>query len=168
METMTLHDGTEVVIRPLSPEDKPHFLSGLERFGENMNGRPRDGDLAWFTKVDHHDDEALGAIDPVTGDGLGVARFVRMHSNPDVAEAAVVIVNGLQGRGLGGALLSALADRAREEGVSRFCAWTLADSREMLRLFGRLGRVGVLVRDGDRVEIDVDLDGALRSSTVAR
>jgi L-amino acid N-acyltransferase YncA len=69
----------------------------------------------------------------------------------------VAIVDAWQGRGLGGALLTRLAARARAEGVRRFRAWMLAESRDMLHLFDRLGELRVLAREGDSVEIEVEL-----------
>ena len=33
--------------------------------------------VTYLTDVDHHDHEALAAIDAATGEGVGVARFVR-------------------------------------------------------------------------------------------
>ena len=34
-------------------------------------------DLEFFTELDHADHEAIGAIDPFTGEGLAVARYMR-------------------------------------------------------------------------------------------
>ena len=42
-----------------------------------------------MTQVDHHDHEALVAVDVSTGEGIGVARFVRVGD--DVAEPAIVV-----------------------------------------------------------------------------
>jgi GNAT superfamily N-acetyltransferase len=69
--------------------------------------------------VDHHDHEAIIALDPLTGEGVGVARYVRAGADPEVAEVAVTVVDDWQGRGLGRALLERLAARARREGVRR-------------------------------------------------
>jgi hypothetical protein len=34
-------------------------------------------ELRYFTDVDHHDHEALGAMDHARGGGVGIARYVR-------------------------------------------------------------------------------------------
>lgn len=175
METLGLRDGTPVTIRPVRPEDKPLYTAGFERFGEQsryrrflgLKKRLTDEELAFFSEVDHHEHEALAAIDPVTGEGVGVARYICLQGAADTAEAAVAIVDDWQHRGLGGALLSRLAARAREEGVRRFRAWMLAESRDMLHLFERLGPLRVRAREGDTVEIEVDLD-ALSSPAAGR
>jgi RimJ/RimL family protein N-acetyltransferase len=163
-ERATLRDGTEVVIRQITPEDKPLFVAGWKHFGEESRLRRFMGvkqhltveDLAFFTDLDHEEHEALGAIDPVTGDGLGVARYVRDPRRPDTAEAAVSVIDSWQGRGLGGALLERLTARACQNGIRRFTAELRADNRAMLRLFEHLGRTDVRRDDGD-LELDVDL-----------
>jgi GNAT superfamily N-acetyltransferase len=175
VETVTLRDGVEVVIRPVVPDDKPLFASGFERFGEQsryrrfmgMKKRLSEEELAFFSEVDHREHEALGAIDPASGDGVGVARYIRMPGDPEAAEAAVAIVDAWQHRGLGGALLHRLAGRAREEGIHRFRAWMLSESRDMLRLFERLGSLRVVAREGESIEIEVELE-AVSSRAAAR
>ena len=160
-----LKDGATVVIRPVVAEDKPLFVAGFERFSEEsryrrfMSHKKRltAAELAFFTELDHHEHEALGAIDPRTGEGLGVARYIRDPRDPSAAEAAVAVVDGWQGRGLGRALLDRLARRAVEEGVTHFTASLFTDNRDMLRLFQRLGEVEVTGRGGDTWEIDVEL-----------
>src|SRR4051794_22085607 len=128
MDPVTLRDGVQVVIRQVEPADKPLFAAGFERFSEQsryrrfmgMKKRLSEQELAFFSEVDHHDHEAIGAIDVATGEGVGVARYIRLAGDPEAAEAAVAIVDAWQHRGLGGALLSRLAARAREEGLVRF------------------------------------------------
>jgi GNAT superfamily N-acetyltransferase len=163
-ERVTLRDGSRVVVRAVVPEDKPLFVAGWERFGEASRLRRFMGvkqrltveDLAFFTDLDHDDHEALGAIDPATGDGLGVARYIRDPERPDTAEAAVSVIDSWQGRGLGGVLLERLRERACEHGVTRFTAELRADNRAMLRLFEHLGRTDVR-REASELELDVDL-----------
>ena len=77
-------------IRPGRAEDKELFVAGWERFGEESRYRRFMGakgglserDLAYFTEVDHADHEALGALDAETGEGVGVARYVRLADSP--------------------------------------------------------------------------------------
>ena len=114
-------------------------------------------ELAFFTEIDHVDHEAIGALDPATGQGVGVARYVRELERPHVAEAAVTVVDAWQHRGLGGKLLRRLCARATENRIRVFTASLLASNDAMLTLFERLGEVTVTRRDGPTLEIDVEL-----------
>ena len=135
-ERVELRDGTAVRIRPIGPDDKPFVLQAFGRLGAGSRYRRfltykkelSVGELRALTEVDHHDHEALGAVDPATGDGIGIARFVRHPDRPDAAEAAVTVVDEWQGRGVGAALLERLAVRAREEGIGEFTATLLSDN----------------------------------------
>ena len=90
-----------------------------------------DEQLSYLTAVDHHDHEALLALDPERDDAVGVARFVRVSD--DVAECAIVVADEWQNRGLGGQLLDRLVERAREEDVERFTALVLAENTDALQ-----------------------------------
>src|SRR3954465_5603015 len=162
---VTLRDSTEVEIRPVTPTDRKLLLSGFQRFGERsryqrffgMKVKLTEAELAFFTEVDHHDHEALGAIEPAPGAGVGIARFIRLAPGSPVAEAAVSVVDDWQGRGLGRALLAALVRRAEEEGVTHFQAVLLRENRAMLEAFRRVGAVDVTRRELDELEICVRL-----------
>jgi GNAT superfamily N-acetyltransferase len=164
-EHVVLTDGSEVEIRPVKPEDKPLFALAWERLSDESVYRrflqPRHGlsvdELAFFTEIDHVDHEALGAISAAGREGVGVARYVRSRERPHVAEAAVVVVDDWQGRGLGGKLLRRLTARASENGIRVFTATLLASNEAMLTLLGQLGEIRVTRRDGPTIEVDVDL-----------
>jgi GNAT superfamily N-acetyltransferase len=164
-EYVTLRDGAEVLVRPVRPEDKPLFVAGWSHLSdESVYKRflaARDAltvdELAFFTEIDHVDHEAIGALDPATGEGVAVARYVREHARPHVAEAAVTVVDAWQHRGLGGKLLRRLCARATENRIRVFTAALLASNEGMLTLFDRLGDVTVTRRDGPTLEIDVEL-----------
>ena len=113
--------------------------------------------LRFLTEVDHRRHEALVAIDLDSGKGIGVARFIRSTTEPTVAEAAVAVVDNWQGRGLGTALLKALAARGREEGVERFSASVLAGNSKMLQLVRRLSDSAVIDNTGQVAELQVKL-----------
>jgi GNAT superfamily N-acetyltransferase len=91
-------------------------------------------ELRYFTDVDHHDHEALGALSAADGRGVGIARYIRHADDPQAAEIAVTIVDDWQGRGLGTELLARLSGRARSEGIHRLTALVAADNVAMAGL----------------------------------
>jgi GNAT superfamily N-acetyltransferase len=162
-ELVVLSDGSEVLVRQVRPEDKPLFVAGWAELSEETVYRrflqPRDGlsvdELAVFTELDHVDHEAIGAL--AGGQGVGVARYVREADRPHAAEAAVIVTDAWQGRGLGGRLLRRLCARATENGIRVFTATLLASNDAMLALLGQLGEVTLRRRDGAAIEVDVEL-----------
>ena len=78
--------------------------------------------VSYLTHIDHVSHEAIAALDAVTGDGIGIARYVRDPDDASQAEVAMVIVDAWQGRGVGAALMERLAARARAAGVERITA----------------------------------------------
>ncbi|HEX2414491.1 MAG TPA: GNAT family N-acetyltransferase [Thermoleophilaceae bacterium] len=162
---VALADGAEIEIRPIEPEDRDELAAGLRRLSPESRYRRflapthelSDPELDYLTRVDHHDHEALVAQEPDTGAGIGVARFIRIPEEPDKAEFAVAVADDWQGRGVGGALLARLSDRARAEGVRRFSAVILADNRPMLELLDDLGEVRFFDVEFGAVEVEIDL-----------
>jgi RimJ/RimL family protein N-acetyltransferase len=160
-----LPDGAEIEIRPIEPEDRAELAAGLRRLSPESRYRRflapthelTESELDYLTQVDHHDHEALVAQEPETGTGVGVARFIRFSEELDKAEFAVAVADDWQGRGVGGALLARLSDRAREEGVRRFSAVILADNRHMLELLDDLGEVRIANEEYGAVEVEIDL-----------
>ncbi len=167
-DRVRLRDGSSVEVRPIQPEDREYLRSGFERLSNRSRylrfqtplPRLSEQQLSYLTDVDHHDHEALVAIDPKQEEGIGVARFVRVGD--DVAECAIVVADDWQGRGLGTVLLDRLAERAREEDIARFTALVLAENADALRLLERLGETEKR-SVGPQVELDIALpeaDGA--------
>jgi RimJ/RimL family protein N-acetyltransferase len=166
-----------VLVRPVRPDDRELFVAGWERMSAESRYRRfmsykkklSDRELDFFTHLDHDRHEAIGAIDVETGEGVGVARMHRSESDPELAEAAVTVVDDWQGRGLGGLLLRRLTDRAQELGVRRFEATLFTNNRAMLSLFQRLGCTRAQRQGLDVLEIDVELpvgetEGALSTA----
>jgi RimJ/RimL family protein N-acetyltransferase len=69
---------------------------------------------------------------------IAVARFVRLHDDPDAAEVAIVVADDWQRRGLGSALAAELAASARELGIRRFTATMASDNVPAHRLLEKL------------------------------
>jgi len=177
-----LRDGSEVEIRRVRPDDAPRLARAFERLSDEsrrlrfMAPKPTlsDAELRYLTTVDGHHHEALGAYDPVTGEGLAVARFVRLPSEPDVAEVAVTVIDEWQHRGLGTVLLERLAERARAQGIAHFSALIASENLAMLELLRRAGgRVESITSSAGVAEyrtelpasgLGLDLRQALRSA----
>src|SRR5262245_20451231 len=138
---MKARDGRRVLIRPVTSSDKRLLRRGFERLaGESRYRRFRapmlylsDELIGYLTEVDHHELEALVAIDEETHEGVGIARYVR-GDRADTAEVALAVVDHWQGKGIGTLLLDALAARARDEGIARFTALMLAANDELREL----------------------------------
>jgi GNAT superfamily N-acetyltransferase len=110
-------------------------------------------ELYRFTHVDHHDREAVVAVQ---GDEIiAVGRYDHDPGSAD-AEVAFVVEDAWQGTGVGRRLFDELALRARSEGIERLTAQTLAENRRMLMLFHHCG-YPVRHRFDDGV-IDVEID----------
>ncbi len=149
MSEVELKDGSRAEIRPLGPDDRAGLAAGFERLSELSRYRrflsPTDHltarQLDYLTEIDHHDHEALVAIETSSRHGVGVARFVRDGENPREAEFAVAVADDWQRRGLGTALLRLLAARAQEEGITRFTGLVLGENEPMRHLLDTLGDV---------------------------
>jgi GNAT superfamily N-acetyltransferase len=162
-----LRDETMVLVRPVEPGDKDLIRAGFDRLSDESRyrrfltpmlelGQPM---LRYLTEVDHHDHDAMVAVDPDSGEGVGIARFVRTGTSNN-AEVAVTVVDDWQGRGLGTILLELLAERAREQGIETFSALTLTTNTEMLSLLRHLGSTRVIEREGSCIEVEEELPPA--------
>lgn len=163
---VVLRDGSSVVLRKVRSTDAPLLADGFDRLSDQsrqlrfLTGKSSlsPAELRYFTAVDHHDHEAIVALHPVDGHGLGIARFIRRSEDREVAEVAVTVIDDWQRRGLGTALVSQLADRARHEGICRFIALVAADNAAVIRLTRDSGTgVRTTQCDSDTVEYEITL-----------
>jgi GNAT superfamily N-acetyltransferase len=165
-EPVCLRDGTAVLVRPVQPTDGALLLDGFarlslqSRYGRFLTAKREltPAEVRFLTCVDHHDHDAIGAIDPMTGRGVGVARFVRSKTDPQAAEVAITVVDEWQRRGVGTLLLRRLAERARNAGVFYFTAVVAAENDAMIGLL-RNGHSGVelTAMDGAVLEYQISL-----------
>ena len=163
-KTVVLRDGSAVLIRQVHSADAPLLADGFTRLSARSRQmrfltRKKElspAELRYFTDIDHHDHEALGALDHNDGRGVGIARYVRDAEDAHAAEIAVTIIDDWQGRGLGTELLAQLADRARQEGVRRFTALVAEDNKAIAGLLRNVS--AELVRYGPgTVEYEITL-----------
>ena len=161
---VVLRDGSVVLIRQVRSTDAPLLADGFGRLSAasrqmrflGVKKELSAAELRYFTDVDHHDHEALAAVDQAGGHGVGIARYIRDAGDPQAAEIAVTIVDDWQGRGLGTQLLAQLSDRARSEGIRRFTALADAGNVAVAALLRNAG--ARLVRRGrGTVEYEITL-----------
>jgi RimJ/RimL family protein N-acetyltransferase len=139
---VVLRDGSRTLIRPVRSADAPLVAEGFTRLSPRSRQmrfltrkkRLSSAELRYFTDVDHHDHEALVALNPADGRGVGIARYIRRTGDPQAAEIAVTIVDEWQGRGLGTELVARLARRATSEGIHRFTALVAEDNTAVARM----------------------------------
>jgi GNAT superfamily N-acetyltransferase len=158
-ERVPLRDGSAVLIRPLEPADASMVEQGFERLGavnryrQFIFDRP---DLNELTTVDD-DHWALGAIDPETGAGVGLARYVRNPRDSTRAVVAVVVIDDWQGRGLATRLLRHLVTRARAGGIEHLEAHMIIGDVQSQRMFESVGTVETVERAEGVVDVTVRL-----------
>ncbi len=148
-----LADGTQLVIRPIRPEDEPlivHFHEGLSEdsvymryfHAMKLSQRVSHERLTRICFIDYDRELALvvEGRDPETGGPaiFGVGRLSRKRGRNE-AEFALLISDRFQGRGLGTELLSRLIQIGRDEKLERITAEMLARNLPMQRLCARLG-----------------------------
>src|SRR4029078_10276623 len=128
-ETRVLKDGTELSLRLLRPQDRELLVKGFEELS------PESRYLRFFSAMSHAPDAlvdkllatddwnhlAILACTRSDGHAVATARFIRLE-DPEVAEAAVAVLDSMQGHGLGKLLTGLLAEAARERGIKRFRA----------------------------------------------
>jgi GNAT superfamily N-acetyltransferase len=154
---MTLRDGTVVVVRPQTREDRPHlaeFFAALsprsryQRFFTGMPPKLPSRMLDALADVDGHRHVGLVAM---RGDRIiGTARYLRRADAPATADVAFTVADEMHGRGLGGMLMRELQDHARHRDVKRFAFDALATNDAALAVAQSLG--AELKRNGATVE----------------
>jgi RimJ/RimL family protein N-acetyltransferase len=169
---VTLRDGSKVLIRQVQSTDAPLVADGFTRLSAQSRQMrfltPKKelspAELRYFTDVDHHDHEALGALNQADGRGVGIARYIRHAEDPQAAEIAVTIVDDWQGRGLGTELLTRLSGRARQEGIHRFTALVADDNMAMAGLLRNMS-ADLAGRGPGTVEYEITLTPPGKSTT---
>ena len=164
-----LQDGSRALVRTIRPEDKALLREGFDRLSPESRyrrflgakSRLSEQELRYLTEVDGTHHFAIGAarLDDAAQivEGLGIARFIRLAEAPEIAEAAVAVVDPAQGIGLGGILLRRLVEAAIERGVTRFRCVVLASNDPMRHLLEGLGLEVSEGHDGDLLLVDVPL-----------
>lgn len=132
-QEVMLKDGSHVLLRPILPADAPRLQYAFShmssqtlymRFLEVFKGLSNEQAHA-FANVDYHQHMALVGVIPEDGDERVVvsARYALVGPHqPGVAEAAIIVRDDFQNRGLGKISMLHLARYAMQHGVTAFLA----------------------------------------------
>jgi acetyltransferase len=148
-----MKDGTQVVIRPIRPEDEPLMVKFHETLSDrsvyfryfhmmNLTQRIAHERLMRICFIDYDREMAL-VVDhqePDTGEHkiLGAGRLSKLHGANE-AEFAILVSDQYQGQGLGTELLRRLVEIGRTEKLARITADILVENRDMQSVCQKLG-----------------------------
>jgi len=147
VQQVQLSDGTDIVIRPIRPEDaelEQQFVRDLSseskyfRFMSTIHELSLDM-LVRFTQIDYHEEMALIAVKPDNNgeEELGVARYAT-NIDKISCEFALVVSDRWQGRGVARLLMQNLIDVARSKGLEKMEGQVLSNNSKMLTLMKAL------------------------------
>jgi GNAT superfamily N-acetyltransferase len=146
---VVLRDGTRCMIRPIRPDDKERLRVGMQRLSRESRyhrfnahvDRLTPAQLRYFTEIDYSGHMAWVALGEDGDDwpGMGVARYIRLRDEPEVAEAALTVLDDFQGRGLGTVLFGLLVRSAIEAGITTLRNYVQAGNRPMMDMLMELG-----------------------------
>jgi RimJ/RimL family protein N-acetyltransferase len=145
--------------------DSHERLSPESRYRRFLAAKPQltSADARYLVEIDGCDHFALVATLP-EAEGqpiVGVARFVRLPEDREIAEVAIVVNDAYQRRGMGAELVSRLAEAAVARGVRRFRATMLSDNLAIHRVLENLAAGPIERRRlGGLSEMDLPLPGA--------
>ncbi len=133
-----------IEIRPIRADDHARLQASHARLSVDtvyrryLAHKPElsPADTRYLVDVDGCDHFALVAT--LDEHIIGVARFIRIDSDPGAAEFAIVIADAHQRHGLATELVTRLAEAAAQRGVRRFRATILSNNIGIRRLIGRV------------------------------
>jgi RimJ/RimL family protein N-acetyltransferase len=146
-ERITLRDGTAVTLRPIQPDDVRLLWEMHQRLSNDTLFfrylRVYNPTLADLTQICNLNDERGGALVATTGrlfkQIVAVAYYIKAKPASNTAEAAFLVEDHFQGRGLGQLLWQQLVRHGRERGITTFEAYVHPDNAAMLHLIRKSG-----------------------------
>ncbi len=178
-DRLTLGSGESVCLRLIRPSDKASMLRAFGELSEDSRHKRffgakqslTEAELRYFTETDGWDHFALAAVtvhgNGEEGDGLGIARCIRFADDPDCAEVAITVIDRMQGKGIGRALLERLIIAAIERDIRRFRFECLAHNQEMQQLVRKVCQVVDTRSDGEIMIVETRLPAQAPATSVS-
>ena len=159
-EQVCLPGGKKILLRLVRPEDKERLQNGFGKLSSHSRYKRffstkqslTNAELDYFTELDQDEHFAFGAVElnehGDEGDGVGIARFIRLSDDATSAEVAITVIDRLQGNGIGRIMLEKLLAAAAERNVSRFRFEYLPHNRGMQKLIQSVCQVVNNTKEG--------------------
>jgi acetyltransferase len=146
-ETITLADGTLLLLRPIRPEDGPalqelhsrlspeeirfRFLHPMKNLSPHLSAR--------LTQIDY--DREMALVLTWKSGSPEILGVVRITADPNIenSEFAIVIRRDMTGQGLGPMLLRRIIDYSKSRGIKYIYGEVLSDNLSMLKLAEAFG-----------------------------
>lgn len=160
-------DGLSLLLRPVKPTDE-HLLREMfyrlsqdtiyHRFFSAKKYLPHEN-VQRFCTIDYEDEMTLVAEvgNHEVSRIVGWAMYKRIPESK-FAEAAFVVDDAFQHRGIGRMLLQRLKEVAQQQHIIGFVGQVMSNNIRMRRVFEYAGQVTETHRDGDCLSIQVDFD----------
>jgi hypothetical protein len=99
---VALRDGVRVTLRSIAPSDEALLAASFDRLSPasryrrffTTEARLSEADLDYMLDTDDREHEAIVAIDPATGEPVGVVRYICRGEDHELAEVAVTVAAG--------------------------------------------------------------------------
>ena len=149
-EPFTLKDGAQIVIRPIRPDDADDLQNTFMRLSTesiylrflSYKKELTDEEARRLATVDYTSRMAFVATCKENDQDIvvGVSRYAMLDTaQREIAEAAVIVGDEYQGRGIGKLLLWRLVNYARAKGIHFLCGDLQIGNTRMLDLVKRSG-----------------------------
>jgi L-amino acid N-acyltransferase YncA len=143
-QIVTLTDGTRVLLRPLTKEDKSALVALFEPTGYDdfklMRNDVRNKEIvaSWAENVDYRHVLPMVAVvnDHIVGDAT---LHFRTGPGRHLADVRIFLSKEFRRRGLGIVLLRGLIDAAKKSGLQQLVAEVVADQVKVINAFKELG-----------------------------
>ncbi|RJS78089.1 GNAT family N-acetyltransferase [Candidatus Bathyarchaeota archaeon] len=146
--TVTLKDGTKVLLRPIKPSDatlKQHLFYALsketikKRYLGSLKAMPLKRIWPYVT-IDYENEMSIVGVvmEGEMENFVAIGSYARIpHTR--MAEVSLVVRDDWQNKGLGTLLLKYLIEIAKKKGFEGFTAWVLIENTKMMHIFKKLG-----------------------------
>jgi len=165
--THLLHDGTQIVYRPIHPTDEPRMrdlfyklsdASKYYRFMGHVKRVPR-SQIEDFVYIDHRSEVCVvGVLPSAAGEEIIAVGNYYLDPKTNKAEVAFTVADHWQRRGIGSFMLKHLTRIARRNGISGFTAEVMAENKGMQTVFNRSGLKVKSQYRGDVFSYELDFE----------